>query len=104
MQRPIFIRFMLGVSSIFFTIIEILLASRLILVFFNADSTNAFVSFIYKYSDYLVSPFNGVFGSIKVFDSFTLDLDALLAWFVYLVAFFLIVEILKFLGDLFTRR
>jgi uncharacterized protein YggT (Ycf19 family) len=104
MKTPIFTRFILSVMSILFTVVEALLLARIVLVFFNANSTNNFVSFIYKYSDYLVKPFQGTWGTIQILGEFTLDLDALLAWFVYLIIYLLLVEFFKFIGGLFSRE
>lgn len=99
-RTPFFIRLIQGLTNLIFTIIELLLLARIVLIFFRADSTSTFVSWIFTKSESLVSPFKNVFGSQPILDSFTLDFDALLAWFVYLVLYIIIVEFLRFLNSL----
>ncbi|UZE93104.1 MAG: hypothetical protein ACKKMV_02545 [Candidatus Nealsonbacteria bacterium] len=47
-----------------FGLVELFLFLRLLLKFLNANPKTIVISFIYKYSDVLISPFNFIFSDI----------------------------------------
>jgi uncharacterized protein YggT (Ycf19 family) len=77
-----------------FSIIEIFLVFRVLFKVLGANPHNIIAQFIYRTSDPLVSPFEGLFKSIN-FHYFTLDTNGIIAIIVYSIAGYIILEILN---------
>ena len=83
--------------SFFFGIIEVLLAFRLVMKLFGANPLAPFSDWIYKNSDSLVAPFEGIFPSPNIANGlFTLEISAIFALVVYAVVAYMINEIIQF--------
>lgn len=72
-----------ALSDILFTFIEGLLALRIILKFFGANSFTPFVVWVYQTSKPLLVPFEGIFPSATAQGGFVLEISALFALLVY---------------------
>jgi len=81
--------------SFFFGVIEILLAFRIILSLLGANINAEFSSWIYGNTDSLVAPFEGIFPSPDLANTFVLDSAAIFALIVYAVVAFLLGELVQ---------
>jgi len=59
---------MSNIIYLIFGLIELLIASRLVLRLFGANPGSPFVAWIYNLSSPLVAPFGGIFGQTGNFD------------------------------------
>lgn len=75
-------------------VIEVLLAFRVILKLFGANSASTFVSFIYALSRVFAQPFAGIFG-ITASSGMVLEWSTLIAMAVYAVLVYGIVQLLQ---------
>lgn len=78
-----------------FSLIEILLFLRLGLKFLGANPQTLIVSFIYKYSDILVLPFNSIFSNIYWPKGMVIETTTISAMIGYSIIFFIIFQILN---------
>ena len=87
-----------------FYAIELILAVRLILKFFAANTSAPFVAWVYRVSEPLLAPFRNIFPSIKL-GNFTLEFTTMFALIIYVLVGYLIMELIYFLmRDLGERR
>jgi len=70
-------------SNILFNFIEVLLALRIFLKFFGANSLTPFVTWVYQTSNPLIRPFEGIFPAEYVEGRFILEISTLFALLVY---------------------
>lgn len=76
-------------------LIEALVIARIVLSVINANTQNTLVGWILNTSDIFVNPFNGVtINSIQI-DNFTLSLTPVVALVFYMIAAFVLSELLK---------
>ena len=78
-------------------IIELLLAVRLVLELLGANSSSAFIAWIYNASYGLVSPFMGAFPSLSLGTGSVIDLSTVLAMIVYAVIGWIVIRLLSFI-------
>ncbi len=78
------------------TLIEALLAFRIIFRLLSANSASGFVSFVYGISYIFVNPFKSIFPS-PTDGKFILDSPAIIAFMIYPVLTYLLVEFLQIL-------
>ena len=86
------------IGQIIYTIllvIETLISLRFIFHLFGANAGNAFVSWIYNVTEKLISPFIGIINANWSIGSFVIDVDALVALIIYMIAAFVVVELIK---------
>lgn len=83
--------FILYVIEFIFGLIEIIIASRILLELFGASSNSSFSNWIFNNSSSLIAPFSGTFPVAKITGSFVIDFSTLLAFLVYgIIGYFLI--------------
>ncbi|HVT01307.1 MAG TPA: YggT family protein [Patescibacteria group bacterium] len=75
-------------------IVGFILATRIVLILFSANSSTPIVAWIYSVSGALVYPFEGIFRSLS-FGFGTLDLSALVALLVYAVLFTVLTNVIN---------
>lgn len=77
-------------------LIQSLLALRFVIILFNVNTTNQIIKWVMDTSSPFVTPFVGVLekSSIQI-NGFTADLTTVVAWFFYLIAGFIAIEIVK---------
>ncbi len=85
------------VISIVLGLIELLLAVRLVLELLGANSSSAFVAWLYAASGNLVAPFVGAFPSLYLSGGSTIDISAILAMITYAVIAWLVVRLIGFI-------
>lgn len=93
--RPLITSLMRTFVSIVMTIIEVLLFLRLVFMLFGANASNGIVRWVYSVSNAFVAPFNGIFDDVVINGQYVLEIDAMIAWFFYLVVYVLILEFIK---------
>jgi uncharacterized protein YggT (Ycf19 family) len=71
------------VIEIIFDVIAILLAVRILLRFFGANSSNMLVAWLYDTTGQLTAPFAGIFPNAHVSGFFVVDIAAIIALIVY---------------------
>lgn len=76
-------RFIAGLINFFVAIAEIFLGLRVLLRLFGANSSNAFVQWVYDSSSVLLQPFRGIFPTAEVAPGSVVDFSALFAMLVY---------------------
>ena len=82
--------FFLSLMNIIMGVIGFFLGLRIIFRLFAANPSTPFVSWIYSVSDYLVSPFQGIFPSPQIETGSVFDVAALIAFIAYALAIYLI--------------
>ena len=75
--------------------IEALVIARIILSVINANIQNTLVSWITNTSDIFINPFNGITANTLQIDKFTLALTPVIALLFYMIASFILSEILR---------
>lgn len=75
------------------SLIEVILAFRLVLRLFGASQASGFVEFIYDVSAPLVAPFFGIFRSDFDFAQGVLEVETLVAMLVYAVGGYLVLAL-----------
>ncbi|MFH1671743.1 MAG: hypothetical protein ABH889_03175 [Candidatus Portnoybacteria bacterium] len=89
-------------STVFYIIkrllglVEVLLLLRFILKFFAANPNTLIVDLIYKYSSYLVSPFDFIFNNIY-FQGYLIEMDTISAMVGYGIVIIILFWVLKLL-------
>lgn len=76
-------------------LIEALVIARTVLSVIGANLQNTLVSWIMNTSDIFVTPFNGITANSLQIDRFTLPLTPLIALLFYMIAAFILSELLK---------
>lgn len=71
--------------NLFTIVVEGFLALRFLLKLFGANSSTAFVSWVYAMSSVLLDPFRGIFPPVVVQNRFVLDFTTLFAMLVYAI-------------------
>lgn len=85
------------ISKVFYIILgllELLLAMRVVLILIGTVSEAAFTAFVYRFSQYLVGPFQGTVPP-SAFGSFVVEWDSIIAMLVYAIGVFIFMKILK---------
>lgn len=78
------------------SILESLIAFRILFKFFGADSSNQIIAWIYDLTGVFVSPFAGIFQDFNL-SKFTIDMSAIIALVIYSFAGFILIEFLRLL-------
>ncbi len=76
-------RFLAGLVNVVIGIAEVFLGLRVILRLFGANSSNAFVQWVYDSSSVLLDPFRGIFPAKEIAPGSVVDFSALFAMLVY---------------------
>jgi hypothetical protein len=81
----------------YFTVIfvEALILTRIILLIINANTANAFASWVLGTSSIFVQPFEGIIATSLQINNFTLPLTPLVALLFYIILAFVLSELLK---------
>jgi uncharacterized protein YggT (Ycf19 family) len=76
-----------GIQVVWFLagIVEVLLAIRFVLQLLGASPASSFVDFLYRITEPLVAPFYGVFQTTLHYGTARLDLETVLAMFIYAI-------------------
>ena len=77
------------------SLVETLIAIRIVFVFIGAHRTNTLASHVYNWSEYFVNPFRGIIVDRIPIGQFTIDSTALLALIVYMILAFIFVEMIN---------
>jgi len=72
-----------GIINFFVGLAEIILGLRVLFLLIGANSSSSFVSWIYRTSDTLISPFRSIFNTQSVTHGHILDFTALFAMLMY---------------------
>ncbi len=88
------------IIEVIFSIIELLLAVRILLRFFGANPSTPFVSWLYDTTSGLIAPFAGIFPNPRLEGQFVIEISAVIALVVYAVIGAII---LSFLADMASR-
>lgn len=97
-------RFILYLINVVFSLIELLIAVRIILRLFGANSAAGFVRWIYATTDPLIQPFVGMFPSPVLEGGFVIEFSAVFALIVYAFIGYLLTEIISELTYQARRR
>lgn len=89
------IKFILRLLYILVLFIEGLIITRVILLLINANTGNTFVSWVLNVSSFFIAPFQGVVSSQVVINKFELPVNSLIALFFYIIAGFIVSELLS---------
>lgn len=84
------------------SIIEFLLAVRLLLVLFSASAASDFVAWFYHVTGRLVGPFFGAFPDILL-GGFVIELSTIFAMIGYVIIGWLIVQVLALISNALAR-
>lgn len=79
-----------GIVNFFVGLAELILGLRVVFLLLDANTSSAFVNWIYKTSDTLISPFRGIFTSQAINRGHVLDFTALFAMLMYALFGFLL--------------
>lgn len=93
--RPLITSLMRGLLSFVMTVIEVLIFLRLVFMLLGANTSNAIVAWVYRTSSIFVGPFDGIFNDIVIDGKYVIDINALVAWFVYLLIYIGLIEVIK---------
>ncbi len=75
--------------------VQTLIVFRIILKIINAQSTNAFVSWIYSITDTVIEPFKGIVAESVTIDRFTIELTPLITLLFFAILGFVFAELTK---------
>ena len=89
------IKVILRFIYILITFVEGLIITRIILLLINANAENTFVNWIYNVSSFFISPFEGVVTSQVEINNFELPVNSLIALLFYIIAGFIVSELLS---------
>ncbi len=81
------------------TLIEALLAMRIILRFLGANRETPFVRWVYDNSDPLIAPFRGIFPNPVIESQFVIEFSTIFALIIYAFIGYLIIEVVEFLNQ-----
>ncbi len=87
-----------GIVNFFVGLAELILGLRVVFLFLSANPNLAFVNWIYKTSDTLISPFRGIFTPQAIGHGHILDITALFAMLMYALFGFLLGALLRALS------
>lgn len=76
-------------------IIETIIAVRFVFMLVGANENNPFVSLVYEISSIFVNPFQNIFDVNWSLGRFYIDVDAVVALVIYMLAAFVAIEINK---------
>ena len=76
-------------------LIEALVIARIVLSVINANTQNTLVGWLLNTSDIFVNPFNGITANSLQIDNFTIALTPIIALVFYMIAAFVLSELLK---------
>ena len=79
-----------------FAVVELLLGFRVILKFFGANPHASFVEWVYKTSQPLLKPFEGMFPTPVIEGNFVIEFSTLFALIVYGTAAYLLTELIGY--------
>lgn len=85
--------FRLAYTAILF--IEALIITRIVLVIINANTNNLFAGWVKNASEMFISPFAGITANNLQIDNFALPLTPIIALVFYIIAAFILSELLK---------
>lgn len=85
--------FRLAYTAILF--IEALIITRIVLVIINANTSNLFAGWVKDTSEIFISPFAGITANNLQIDNFALPLTPIIALVFYIIAAFILSELLK---------
>lgn len=88
-----------GIVNFFVGLAELILALRVLFLLVGANPGSSFVSWIYKTSDTLLSPFRGIFNGQSISRGHVLDITALFAMLMYALFGFLLDALLHMLSN-----
>lgn len=97
-------RFIIYLINAIFSIIEILIAVRIILRLFGANPAAGFVQWIYATTQPLLAPFVGMFPSPALEGGFVIEFSAVFGLLVYAFIGYLLTEIIAELTYYSLRR
>ena len=83
-----------NILSVFFNILQFLLALRLVLVFLGANASAPLLAWFYDFTGRLVGPFSGAFPDIAI-GFFVLELSTIFAMIGYAIIAWIIFRILS---------
>lgn len=75
--------------------IEALIITRIVLILINANTGNLFAGWVKNTSEMFISPFAGITANDLQIDSFILPLTPIIALLFYIIAAFILSELLK---------
>lgn len=75
--------------------IEALIMARIVLSVISANIQNVFVSWVMNYSDIFIKPFEGITSNSLQIDRFSLPLTPIIALVFYIIAAFILSELLR---------
>lgn len=81
--------------NIFTTIVEAFLALRFLLKLFGANSTVAFVNWVYNMSAALLQPFRGIFPTTVVQNRYVLEFSTIFAMVVYAIIALILIWVIN---------
>lgn len=87
-----------GIVNFFVGLAELILGLRVLFLFIDANPYNAFVNWIYKTSNTLISPFRGIFTGQTISRGHILDFTALFAMLMYALFGFLLDSLLHIIN------
>ena len=76
-------------------LVEALIIARIVLSVINANAQNTLVSWIKNTSDIFINPFNGITANSIQIDHFTLALTPVIALIFFMIASFILSELLR---------
>jgi hypothetical protein len=85
-------------------IIVLLLAARMLLKFFGANSGASFVSWLYGVTGQLVAPFAGIFPDWTIAGRYVIDFSTLFAMVAYIILGWLLLMLISFVFSTVTAR
>jgi YGGT family len=84
------------VVNIVLSIVELLLAVRIVLELLGANAGAPFIAWLYGASGGLVAPFEGAFPSLTLGNGYLIDLSAIFAMIAYAVIAWLVIKLFEF--------
>jgi len=85
--------FRLAYTAILF--IEALIITRIVLILINANTDNLFAGWVKNTSEMFISPFAGITANNLQIDNFVLPLTPIIALVFFIIAAFILSELLK---------
>ena len=85
--------FRLAYTAILF--IEALIITRIVLILINANTENLFAGWVKNTSEIFISPFAGITANNLQIDNFVLPLTPIIALVFFIIAAFILSELLK---------
>lgn len=91
-------RILIYFINLVFGLIELIIALRIVLKLFGANTTTPFVQWINDVSGSLVYPFQGIFPSPVLSGGFVLEVSSIIALLVYAIIGYIIGELIAFIS------